>query len=160
MPDAPRLLYWDACVFLHWLEGTPAWQPILDGVLDTVKDTPNLFIVTSTVTIVEVAYAKQEKSAKRLDPTLLTAMDEMWSDEAVVRLVEFDRLIARDARYLMRRSVEIPRKLTPLDAVHLATAQRLRVAECQTMDEPMKNWKDLGFQVVDPWVAKPRLPGV
>lgn len=116
--------------------------------------------MTSTVSITEVAYAKAEKSGRALDPAILAAVDGMWADESVVRLIEFDQLIARKARDLLRVSIQNPRKLTPIDAIHLATAQQLRVSDCHTMDRSMKSWNDLGFPVRDPWAAKPRLPGV
>lgn len=160
MHDPSRMIYWDSCVFLHWIEGTPKWMPVLDSILDEVRETTGLVIVTSTVAIVEVAYAKNEKTGGRLDPSVVADMEAMWADDDVVRLVEFDGLIARKARELLRRSVELPRKLTPIDAIHLATAQQLRVSECQTTDGPLQKWNDLGFPVRDPWAPKPRLPGV
>jgi predicted nucleic acid-binding protein len=106
---------------------------------------------------VEVAYAKAEKSRRVLDPAVVAGMDALWADRSAVQLVEFDQVIARNARDLMRTSIEISRKLTPADAIHLATARVMQVAECQTTDEAMKRWNDLGFPVQDPWTPSPRL---
>ena len=158
MPDDPRMIYWDSCLFLHYIEGTPEWMPILDSLIDEAsKAGSTLVIVTSTLSIVEVAYAKAEKSRRVLDPAVVAGMDALWADRSAVQLVEFDQVIARDARDLMRRSIEIARKLTPADAIHLATARVMQVSECQTTDEAMKRWNDLGFPVKDPWTPSPRL---
>jgi predicted nucleic acid-binding protein len=151
------MIYWDACVFLHFVEATPAWMPTIDAILTEVSRTGDLVIVTSTVSVAEVAFAKIEKSGGVLDPAIVAVVDSLWADESVVRLIELDQLIARAARDLMRRSIEIPRHLKPMDAIHLATAQQMKVSDLHTMDEPMKNWNDLGFPVQDPWVAQPRL---
>lgn len=67
MPDEPTMIYWDACVFLHYIEGTPKWMPILDSLIDDANKTGAIGIVTSTLSIVEVAFAKEEKSRKALD---------------------------------------------------------------------------------------------
>lgn len=157
MPDIPRMIYWDSSVFLHYMEGTSKWMSILDALIDEASKTGNLVIVTSTLSIVEVAYAKSEKSGRALDPAVVAGMDALWGDRSAVQLVEFDQVIARDARSLLRRSVETRRKLTPPDAIHLATAAIMKVSECQTTDEQMKKWNDLGFPVQDPWTPFPKL---
>ena len=84
-------------------------------------------------------------------------MDALWADRSAVQLVEFDQVIARQARELLRRAVEINRKLKPADAIHLATAATVGVSDCHTIDEAMKKWSDLGFPVQDPWTSSPRL---
>jgi hypothetical protein len=33
MPEEPKRIYWDSCVFLLYIEGTPEWMPILDSLL-------------------------------------------------------------------------------------------------------------------------------
>ena len=45
-----------------------------------------------------------------------------------------------------------------MDAIHLATAQRRRVAEFHTTDDLLKrDWQDLGFPVREPFTQKPKL---
>jgi predicted nucleic acid-binding protein len=132
-------------------------MPTLDSLIDEASQTGNLIILTSTLSIVEVAYAKAEMAKRALDSAVLAGMDALWADRSAVQLVEFDQAIARDARNLLRRAVEIGRKLTPPDAIHLATAIIMNVSDCHTMDESMKRWSDLGFPVRDPWTASPRL---
>jgi hypothetical protein len=53
MPDEPRRIYWDACVFLDYIEGAPQWMPILDALLEQASETADLVIYTSTVSITD-----------------------------------------------------------------------------------------------------------
>ena len=132
-------------------------MPILDALLDQASRTGEIVILTSTVSITEVAFAKAEKSGRALDAGIEAALDALWADRSAVQLVEFDQLIAREARRLVRRSGEIVRSLKPLDAIHLATAARMQVDDCQTTDERLQAWNDLGFRVRDPWTEAPQL---
>ena len=106
MPDEPNGVYWDACVFLHYIEGTPEWMPILDSLLEEASETKRLVIYTSSVSITEVAFAKAEKDGQALDPSIEAEIEALWTDRSAVRLVEFSEIIARDARALLRRVVE------------------------------------------------------
>src|SRR5687768_1929140 len=152
MPDEPKRIYWDACVFLHYIEGTPRWMPILDSLLEEATETTGLVIYTSTLSITEVAFAQAEKDGQALDPSIEAEIDALWNDRAAVKLVEFNEIIARDARALLRQAVGSGRHLRPMDAIHLATAQNRRVAEFHTTDERLKNgWQDLSFPVQDPF---------
>ena len=158
MPDAPRLIYWDSCVFLDYIAGSAKWLPILDSLLDRASRTGDMVIVTSTISIVEVAFAEAERDRKTLDDSVVAAIDALWTDRSAVQLVEFDQLIAREARRLLRRSMEMSRGLKPMDAIHLATASRMHVADCHTTDDRLQAWNnDLGFPVRDPWTETPKL---
>lgn len=158
MPDEPKRISWDACVFLDYIEGAPQWMPILDALLEQASGTDELVIYTSTVSITEVAFAKAEKDGRALDPNIEAEIDALWNDRSAVKLVEFNEVIARGARRLMRQGIEQGRQLKPLDAIHLATARNRRVAEFHTTDNRLqKNWQDLEFPVHDPFTEKPKL---
>ena len=157
MPDAPRMVYWDSCIFLHDIEGREEWLPILDALLEEASTTADLVIVTSTLSICEVAFAEVERRDLALDPDIEANIDALWADRAAVQLVEFDQIIARSSRSLLRRHAETARSLKPLDAIHLATAQQMRVDDFHTTDDRLKNWNDLGFPVQDPWTPRPKL---
>lgn len=157
MPDEPKRVYWDACVFLHYIEGAPQWMQTLDSLLEDASETKGLVIFTSTMSIVEVAFAQTERESKALDSTVEAAIDALWNDRAAVKLVEFNEIIAREARGLMRRAVAVGRHLKPMDAIHLATAVNRQVDDFHTTDGPLqKNWQDLGFPVRDPFTHKPK----
>lgn len=158
MPDEPRRIYRDSCVFLHYIEGTAAWMPILDSLLEEASESKELVIFTSSVSITEVAFAQAEKEGKALDAEIEDAIDALWNDRTVVKLVEFSETIAREARKLLRRAVADGRHLKPMDAIHLATAQNRAVGDFHTTDERLqKGWQDLGFTVRDPFTQKPKL---
>jgi predicted nucleic acid-binding protein len=158
MPEEPKRIYWDACVFLDYIEGAPQWMPTLDALLEQASETDELVIYTSTISISEVAFAKAEKDGGVLDPTIEAAIDALWNDRSAIKLVEFNEIIARTARSLLRRAVGHARALKPIDAIHLATAQNRGVTEFHTTDERLqKHWQDLGFSVRDPFTEKPKL---
>ena len=159
MPDDPKRIYWDACVFLHYIEGTSVWMAILDSLLEEASKTNDLVIFTSTVSITEVAFAKTEKDGKALDPKVEAAIDALWNDRSAVKLVEYNEVIAREARSLLRQAVQRGRSLKPIDAIHLATAANRNVEDFHTTDDPLKKvtWASLGFTIRDPFTPKPKL---
>lgn len=71
------MIYWDSCVFLHYIDGTPEWLPILDALLDEASATDELIIVTSTVSISEVAFAQVERPRQALDPAVESNIDAL-----------------------------------------------------------------------------------
>lgn len=158
MPEEPTSIYWDACIFLHYIEGDPTWLSTLDVLLDNASNGRGLVIFTSSISITEVAFAKAEKSGAALDPFVEEAIDAMWNDRSAVKLVEFNEIIAREARTLQRRALVSGRSLKPMDAIHLATAANRRVDQFHTTDLALqKNWDDLGFRVCDPQLLQSRL---
>ncbi len=159
MLDQSRRIYWDSCVFLHYIEGTPEWLPVLDALLEEASESNELVIVTSSVSITEVAFAKIEKDGKALDSKVEAAIDSLWSDRAAVKLVEYNEIIAREARSLLRQTVQNGRSLKPMDAIHLATARNRKVEDFHTTDGPLKQatWASLGFPIRDPFTQKPKL---
>lgn len=158
--DDLRRIYWDVNGFLAYVNGSPEWLPTLDAILAEVERRPGkLEIVTSTLSIVEVAFAAHEQTGKVLDPATEERIDGLWSDRSVIKLADFHQLIARDARGLMRMAVSRGRSLKPNDAIHLATARRIDVAEFQTFDARLDQFRDdLGFPIVRPHTSQPMLP--
>jgi predicted nucleic acid-binding protein len=158
MPDEPNRIYWDSCVFLHYIEGTAEWMPILDSLLEEASETKGLVIVTSVLSITEVAFAKAEKDGKLLDPQIEADIEALWNDRSAVKLIEYSEIVAREARTLLRRAIESGRTLKPMDAIHLASALNRNVDEFHTTDAGLKKrWQDLGFPVHDPVTLRPKL---
>jgi predicted nucleic acid-binding protein len=158
MPEEPKRIYWDSCVFLLYIEGTPEWMPILDSLLEEASETRGLIIVTSPLSITEVAFAKAKKDGRALDPNIEAQIEALWNDRSAVKLVEYNEIIAREARTLLRRAIESSRKLKPMDAIHLASALNRSVDEFHTTDGDLKrDWQDLGFPVQDPTTLRPKL---
>ncbi len=157
--DQPRI-YWDACVFLTYVEHFPEERmPILDALVASAL-AKEIALYTSTVSIAEVAFATAERVGRVLDPDVEAKIDALWDDRAVVKLVDFHPLIGRQARELMRSALLAGRSVKPLDAIHLATAQRMVVAEFHTYDQRLLRFAasvNLDFPVLEPFARHPRL---
>ena len=111
--------YWDACVFLSFIEGQEDRVPDIRALLSEAERGLRS-IVTSMYTIAEVAFAASERTG--LDPAVEAKIDKLWRPPSPVILADFHLGIAEQARTLMRRALEHGWKLKPGDAIHLATA--------------------------------------
>ncbi len=133
MPGTKRI-YWDANVIISYIEGRPDRASVLEALLhQSSQDT--IEIITSTLTIAEVAFAESERAKGSLDPGIAEKIDTFWNDPKAVRLAEVHPVIARDARDLIRSG--IPKGwsgLKPADAIHLATASSYNCAEFHTYE--------------------------
>jgi len=154
MPGNPPLFYWDSCVFLSYFNGEQHRLPTIEALLRNANVDHSIEIVTSTISITEVAYAQVEQTGT-LDPNVAAAMDTFWADRTAVMLVDCHELIARQARNLMRTALQRGWKLKPPDAIHLATAARMGVSEFNTYDSALfKYTNDLGVVIREPYSAQ------
>ncbi|MGF1505709.1 MAG: type II toxin-antitoxin system VapC family toxin [Anaerolineae bacterium] len=175
--NATRLRYWDSCVFLKWLldeEGADVIQGLLQTLRDQDEAKPDIQIVTSVLTLTEVAYAANEKKQRRLDPETEQRIDHLW-DVPYIVVVDLNRRVARQARQLVRRSIEArredgstPKILSWPDSIHMATAEWVRrhLARKAELDEFYTYDGDLlttyaellpEIQFTEPYIANPRL---
>ncbi|HEV8636139.1 MAG TPA: PIN domain-containing protein [Chloroflexota bacterium] len=146
-------------VVLSYIEEIPDRMAVLDALLDlrVRRDDPTK-VVTSVLSVTEVAYAQAEKGAAALDPVVLARIDDFWADREAILLAEFHDLIAREARDLIRSAVAHGWSLRANDAVHLATAKRLGVAEFHTYDKRLDKYAEIvGFPIVRPRTLQPRM---
>ncbi len=112
-----HLSYWDSCVFLSFLEDTPEQAAIIEQLLDEVLRAPReKRVITSTLSIAEVCYIAD--SADRDSAAEEAAIDSLWTNTAVIGLVEVHEGIARRARALVRLAHERQLKLHGADAIH------------------------------------------
>ena len=128
--DLP-LVYWDACVPLEYINKSDVAR--VSNIEGLMRDT-SIQLVTSILSIVEVAKAKFEQDGRVLDPAIEAEINKLWDVDSPIELVEFYELIADDAKSLMRAAVPLGYSLKPADAIHLATADRLKVSEFHTYD--------------------------
>jgi predicted nucleic acid-binding protein len=160
MPDAVQLVYWDACVFLNYINGTLGRVDVLATLLDEVEQSDgSKRIVTSVLSKVEVAFASREKDKRVLDPLIEEAIDFLWADKSVIELVELHDEIARLARTYLRYAVANGYKLKPPDAIHMATAQWVGACELHTYNvADFKRFESLiDCKVCEPYAQQPRL---
>jgi len=150
MADRRRLVYWDANIFLTYIEDTPGRLPALDALLASAATGHNVAIATSAVSLTEVAFAEAEKRSRALDPDIEAAIEALWNSPGIT-LVEFDPVIGRAARDLVRGSIITRPGLKPIDAIHLATALSIQVTEFHTYDANLhKHSGRLGFPIITP----------
>ena len=158
MPNRGDTVYWDSCVFLSYINGHPTRLPVIDALLEE-SQRGDFTIITSTISLTEVAYAEIEKQNRALEPAQERAIDALFSDREVVTVIEFHELVAREARSLLRRAVEAGRKLSPMDSIHLATAIHQDADVLHTYDEPLTKVgrEFFGFPVEEPTSQNPRM---
>jgi len=161
MATKPHMLYWDSCVFLSYIDAEEGRVDVIEGILEEIQRSKGTRkIVTSSVSIVEVAFGAQEKLKRTLDPSILAKIDALWGDTSVLAIIEYHDGIARIARDHMRDAMARSTKLTPLDAVHLASAQWLGAYEVQTYDDGLWKFEDvIGRKICSPYVLQNRIPG-
>lgn len=151
----PRRIYWDACVFLSYINGVPARIGVIDELLKQAR-AGDFELLTSSLSHAEVAFASIEKEQGQLDPEIEDKIDALWRPGSPIKTVEFHDLIGREARALMRRGISQGwGALRAADALHLATAQRMEVAEFHTYDKGLLKWDHrAGFPIREPHVAQ------
>jgi predicted nucleic acid-binding protein len=157
MPDTLQL-YWDSCVFLSYVDGVPNRLPDIDELLKQAER-GTVEIVTSAISIVEVAFGEAERQQRALDPQLERKISTLWVPPSPVKLVEFYALIADEAKDLMRDAMTRGWSLKGMDAIHLATARRLDVSEVHTYDDKLLKYGEvLGVRVGPPLASQLALP--
>ncbi|MBI4285081.1 MAG: PIN domain-containing protein [Chloroflexi bacterium] len=158
MPSQRQRIYWDANVWLSYINGEASRLPVLDALLaDSSSPKGNIEIYTSEMSEVEVAFAKFEQDNKALDPDIEKQIDELWTDRDTLKTVEYHHAIGIEARAIIRLGIDKGWQLKPLDAIHLATARRLQVAEFHTYDKRLLKYSnDVGFVITEPYVIQPR----
>jgi predicted nucleic acid-binding protein len=158
MPDS-RLFYWDANIFLSYLNGDSARLPTLDAILEDVSKSNKDKIVTSVLSKVEVAWVASEKNVRALSQDEEDRIDALWNDPSVIELVDFNDEITHIARSLLRRSMARGWDgLKPNDAIHLATAEWVGATEMHTYDSRLFRYNELiGLDIKVPIAVQPRL---
>ncbi len=159
MPSQRQRIYWDADVWLSYINGEADRLPMLDALLaDSSSPKGNIEIYTSEISGVEVAFAKSEQDNKVLDPDVEKQIDELWADRDTPKAIEYHHAIGIQARAMIRLGIEKGWRLKPMDAIHLATAKQCQATEFHTYDKRLLKYSnDIGFPVVEPHVIAPRM---
>lgn len=156
MPEAPRH-YWDACVFLSYVNGIADRVAHIDPMLDDARE-KRIEVVTSSISITEVSFGAMEQGAS--DWTVDEEIDRLWTPPSPVQIVELYRSISYGAKRLVRRAMLEKRKLQPMDAIHLATAIQVGAQELNTYDRHLLNWNPYVSEILirNPETDAPQLP--
>lgn len=154
--DPESRYYWDACVFLAFAKNEAGRSRDIEALLDDAE-TGRIQIMTSMISITEVANGVRQAAGKR-DYVIEQKIDDLWRPPSPIVLVDVYRSVAEGARDLMRLAVDRPGKLTPIDAIHLASARSLGVDRLHTYDERLGEWgPDIGIPVCEPPSPPPDL---
>lgn len=161
MNEGQALIYWDSNVFLSYINGIEERLPTIDALLEEASNEDAAFLFTSTISKVEVAYAASEQAKGKLDASVESAIEHLWEDYSVVKLVEFHDDIASIARDLLRYSIAQRWRLKPMDAIHLASAKWMGADEFHTYDRPLEKYAgETGCKIIEPYVRQGRLPSI
>lgn len=148
MPTEPTL-YWDSCVFLSLVNGDADRVCHIEPFLDLADD-GKMRIITSTLTVTEVAYGAMEADGA-LSDDVVQKIDDLWSPASPIFLVDPFLAIAMDARNLLRETLKKRPKLRPFDALHVATARHYGVEEFHTYDDKLLKLRlDVGMKIAIP----------
>lgn len=155
-----RYTYCDSCVFLAYFNGETNRVDTLDQLFDEVTSETSQKLVTSAFSIIEVAHLASEKRRGKLDPIVEQTLDNFWQNSALLEMVDFHELLARNARQLMRQALDMGYSLKGPDALHLVSAQAVGATEFFTYDDKLlERYSDIiGATVCQPYVNQPRLP--
>ncbi len=130
-----QLSYWDSCLFIDFLNGSPPGEQIVSPLIAAARS-GELTIVTSTLSLAEVAYVARELT-DGLDDKVEDAIETMFQDDELLTLVEYDEDIGVESRKLIRRTLGMDRRLKSADAIHLATAATVRADVLFTFDRAL-----------------------
>jgi len=130
----PRV-YWDACIFIHWLKATGEL-----GVDEQFRrlDAKELTAVTSVLTVVEVLECDIPPERKHLLPILKQNPDKL----TIVQVGWKEAENAHEIRSHYKETTEAKVK-TP-DAIHLATAVLTECDVFYTLDEKLTKLPEAG----------------
>lgn len=159
MPNQRQRIYWDADVWLSYVNEIPERLPTLDGLLaDSASSNGTIELYTSALSQVEVAFGRMEQDKQALDPKIEEKIDKLWADRNAVKLVEYHDSIGIKARQFIRMATVKGWSLKPMDAIHLATAKWIKAVEFHTYDTRLIRYSnEFGLPIVNPYIQQPSL---
>ena len=157
MPEN-RIFYWDANVFIYYLNNDPHKIKTLEAILDEIQKSGKDKIITSAISKVEVAWAASEKLNRALSKDEEHKIDNLWNDPSIIEIVDLNDEITYIARRILREAMIKTWKPKTNDAIHLASAEWVGAAEMHTYDTKLYKYNQLiGIVVKAPAAKQPKL---
>lgn len=149
--DKVRYIYCDSNVFLAYFKGESGRADKVESLIDQVRGTKELKILSSLLSVTEVAHTATVHSNAEDDLRAIELLDRFWGNSSIVELSDFHIVLAKRARNLVRKH----RGLDPRDAIHLASALENNVIELLTYDDYLlKLNDDYDFKICKPYVRQ------
>lgn len=120
--------YCDSGVFIGFLNEEPEQFENCRNIL-LAAEQEYIELYTSAFTMAEVVYIKSSQATRELTAVEQEEIIHQLFSNNWIKLVQFERETAEINRYLVRNY-----RLTPFDALHLATAIRMKVDYFNTTD--------------------------
>jgi predicted nucleic acid-binding protein len=157
MPNKIDIFYWDSNVFISYISEVTGRVEVIEELLIRAKS-GQCKILTSHVSIAEVAFAQVEANSGALDPSIEMKIDNLWQDHRAVTMVEVTELVTRRSRGLIRAAKVMGYSLKPMDAIHLASAAQYGANELHTYDKPLEKYSSaVGMPIHEPKLLQPPL---
>lgn len=152
-------IYCDANVFLAYFNAESGRINILEQLFEEVQKNNQRKIVTSVISITEVSHVAEEKSRHRLKNEVYDALEIFWRDTSLIEFVDFNELMARQARNLIRDAINRRYTLRTNDAIHLVSAKYVGITEFFTYDQKLRKFSDImNYEIQEPSINSPKLP--
>ena len=159
MPASPQRVYLDANTLVAYIGGEAGRAPVMRALLQEAHR-GEVDILTSVLSITEVAYGAQER-----DSGLTTAgeqqIDALWEPASPITLVDISERVTRDARSIIRDTkTQNLSGIRSADALHLATARLHGADMIYTYEKQTTRttWAQLtGITVAEPQTNTPQL---
>lgn len=150
MVDDIAGLYADSNFFLALLNDESGRANAAEALLAeaAIRSIP---VATSSLTLTEVAYTVRDRLGGQFGA--VERIDALMLDSGLIRFVDLTETIALDGRTLVRAAGASRRRLSPADAVHLASATAIRASVFWTFDKRLGGVAgnlDLPFPVREP----------
>jgi predicted nucleic acid-binding protein len=157
MAKSVKYLYGDSNIFISYFNQQPERIAVLEQLFEEIQKSPDRKIVTSVITLTEVAHFAIEKDRRQIDDLQEERLDQFWNDRSLIEFVEVNEVIPRSARKLMRLAIPHGFSLKPADAIHLASARFAGAEEFLTYDDLKRYEAIAGLQIIEPFIDQPRL---
>lgn len=159
MGGNPPRIYWDANVFLLYLDGDPHWLPTLDVLMHAAIQ-GEILLYTSVLSQTEVAFTAIEKTSGTLSTAEEERIDALWKTKGI-RVIEYNPFVALKARDIRRASMThgLTGHRAP-DMIHMATAQFVNADEMHSTEPKLHRFSPiLPFPICDPHTGMIPSPG-